>query len=297
MSEYFTFSTNPTSSIPEPQAPIWSDFNNESEMSKMMLLTKESNDANYWTNMRQVLNHDFNTLPKHRFKAWAYIMSIPFMSRTKFSEWIRFALNASAKDPLYREALQETFVGLSKDDFLNIYSLVDDFPTTMNRAQHLAHLVICGYTPEVLSKMDTIVELGAGIGEMTDIIYKLGFKGKYIIYDFPEVGQLQAWHHKQLGYDNVVYTSDVNDLVNADLCIATWSLTEMPLDLRDEILAKIGETKNWLVAYSNEIFGIDNAKYITEDFITRFTNHDMEIIPIPFIPWDKGTQYLTVKSR
>jgi hypothetical protein len=297
MSEYFTFNTTPTSSVPEPQAPIFPDFNHESDMSKRMFMAKQVNDNNYWKVMCEVINHDFNTLPKHRFKAWASVMMVPFMTRAKLTENIRVVLNAMNEDPFYAEVVKENFVGLTANDFNNIYAAFEDFPTTMNRIQHLAHLIICGYTPEVLSKMDTIVELGGGIGEMTDIIYKLGFKGKYILYDFPEVGQLQAWYHKQLGYDNVVHTSDLNDLVNADLCIATWSLTEMPLDLRDEVMAKIGDTKNWLVAYSNQIFGFDNAKYIAEDFIPRFTNHDVETIPLPYMPWDGGTNYLTVKTR
>jgi hypothetical protein len=79
--------------------------------------------------------------------------------------------------------------------------------------------------------------------------------------------------------------------------IGTWSFTEMPLDLRADIMGRIGNTKNWLISYSNEIFGINNDKYITEDFVPLFTEHDIEYRDIPFMPWDGGAKYLSVKHK
>jgi hypothetical protein len=294
MSEYFTFNTEQKPFIP---APIFPDFDPKSEMSAKIFNAKETNDMNFWSEMRQVLDHDFKTLPKDRFKSWASVMSVPFMTRTKGINYIAATLSAVTTDEVYAKALVENFVGLDKQDFDAFYSMFDDFPTTMNRIQQIAHLVICGYTKEKLAEMDTIVELGAGIGDLADVIYKLGFKGKYIIYDFPEVGQIQKWYHDQLGHKNIVHTDNLEDLENADLCIATWSLTEMPLELREEIMKKIGDSKNWLIAYSDNIFGLDNLKYITEDFLPRFTNHDITTIPIPHMTYDGDTKYVTVKSR
>lgn len=295
MTEYFNYNTNGIDAMTAP-SPLWSDFDINSKFSKQMIKAKEDNDENYWTLMREVFAHDLETLPLERFKMWASVNLIPFMSTNKNSNYIRIVLDAVSHDRIYLEALVENMIGLTKKDF-NQFSIFNDIPTTMNRIQHLAHLIICGYTPEALAKMDTIVELGAGIGEMADIVYKLGFKGKYIIYDFPEVGQIQKWYHDKSGLTSIVHTSEIDDLVAADLCIATWSLTEMPLDLRDQIIGKIINTKNWLIAYSNLIFGIDNAKYIAEEFIPQFTKHDVEYIDIPFMPWDGGTKYLTIKHK
>jgi hypothetical protein len=71
----------------------------------------------------------------------------------------------------------------------------------------------------------------------------------------------------------------------------------MPLDLRAEIMGRIGGTKNWLISYSNLIFGIDNDKYITEEFAPLFTEHDIEYTDIPFMPWDGGAKYISVKHK
>jgi hypothetical protein len=189
-------------------------------------------------------------------------------------------------------------IGCTQQDFIQYLSMFSDYPTTMNRIQALSHLLTMGIMPEDLEKMDTIVELGAGIGDLADIVYKLGFKGKYIIYDFPEVGRIQKWYHDQLGHTNVVHTDNLDDLVDADLMIATWSLTEMPLDLRDEVVKRIKNTKRWVIAYSNLIFGIDNAKWITEDFLPQFEeNYEITSMDIPFMPWDGGTKYLHMQAK
>jgi hypothetical protein len=246
--------------------------------------------------MREVFASDFENLPKERFKVWASVMTVPFMTRARFFDYFAAVLPAAKENSKIRYALEDPDIGITEQD-RGIYNLFEDFTTSMNRIQHMAHLVMNGWTPEKLAELDTIVELGGGIGDMADIVYKLGFKGKYVIYDFAEVGAIQKWYHDQLGHTNIVHTSDVNDLFDADLMIGTWSFTEMPIDLRNEIMSKIGQTKNWLIAYSNEIFGIDNDKYIREEFVPLFTQHDIEYSDIPFMPWDGGAKYLSIKHN
>lgn len=290
MTEYFRYSTEPANPAMTAPAPLACS----KETFEKMMAAKQANDGNYWTVMREVFAEDFENLPKERFKVWASVMTVPFMTRARFFDYFAAVLPAAKEDRRVRYALEDPDVGITEQD-RGIYNLFEDFTTSMNRVQHLAHLVLNKWTPDDLAKLDTIVELGGGIGDMADIIYKLGFKGKYVIYDFPEVGAIQKWYHDQLGYTNIVHTSDVNDLFDADLMIGTWSFTEMPVDLRNEIMAKIGGTKNWLIAYSNEIFGIDNDKYIREEFAPLFTQHDIEYTDIPFMPWDGGAKYLSIK--
>ena len=294
MSEYFTYNSMPKREDPRmtAQAPLATS----KEMFERMMSAKQVNDGNYWKTMCEVFASDLENLPMERFKVWASTMSVPFMTRARFTDYIGPVLMAAKASQTVRDALEEPMIGMTEQDY-PIYAMFEDYRTTMNRIQHMAHLITTGWGPAELSKLDTIVELGGGIGDMADIVYKLGFKGKYIIYDFAEVGKIQKWYHDQLGHTNIVHTSDVNDLVGADLMIGTWSFTEMPLDLRAEIMGKIGGTKNWLISYSNQIFGIDNDKYITEDFAPLFTEHDIEYRDIPFMPWDGGAKYLSVKLK
>ncbi len=277
---------------------IWPEFDINSENSIKLRKAKSVEDKNYWSTLREIISHDCDTLPMERFKVWASVMNVPFMSEPRYSEYIRITLSAINANPLYAKAILEPMVGMSEEDYHSRFQVFFDFPTTMNRIQCLSHLIVNGYTPEKLQSMETIIELGAGIGEMADVVYKLGFKGKYIIYDFPEISRIQRWYHNELGHDNVMYTDKAEELVNADLLIATWSLTEMPLDLRHEIMKNVDKTENWLIAYSNHIFGIDNKKYIEEDFLSKFDEgYKKQFIDIPFMPWHGGTKYLSVQKK
>ena len=293
MAEYFTYNALPPKEDPAMTQP--GPLAVDKETFEKMMKAKQENGPGYWTVMREVFAKDFAELPKQRFKVWASTMTVPFMARSRFIEYINVVTSWASVNQTVRDALIDTGVGMTADDY-QLYRVFDDFPTTMNRVQHMAHLAINGWGPDELSKLDTIVELGGGIGDMADIVCKMGFKGKYIIYDFPEVGAIQKWYHDELGHDNIVHTSDLNDLVDADLCIATWSFTEIPLDLRDQVMEKIGNTKNWLIAYSNQIFGIDNDKYIRETFVPQIEEYsEISYTDIPFMPWDGGAKYLSAK--
>lgn len=295
MASQFVYSTTP--SVPEIPGPIFPDFDPNSPMSQKMIRAKQLDDGSYWTTMREVFAHDFQTLPKERFKVWASTLNVPFICRTRYMRYMAAASDLIVNDPKFFHALQEPMVGCTPRDYVNFLQVFDDYHTSYNRIIHAGHLKFCGYTSEQLANMDTIVELGAGIGDMADIIHKLGFKGKYIIYDFPEIGAVQKWYHNKLGHKNIVHTSSVEDLEDADLCIGTFSLTEMPVDLRNDIVGKIKNTKNWLISFSRSIFGIDNVEWIDKDLVPLFTNHDVEFQDIESMPWHGGARYLTIKQK
>lgn len=291
----FVYNTSPNPN--RNQIPIFPDWDPQSPMSIKMHNAKNNEGDNFWETMREVFKHDFETLPKDRFKMWASVWAVPFVTRRKFAYNTAVAMSAAIQDPVYASALVEPIIGCTRDDFTKYLSVFDDFDTTNTRLLHMSYLIDCGYTRQQLEKMDTIVELGAGLGEMCDIIHKLGFKGKYIIFDLPEVSAMQKWYHDKLGYKNITYTSDISDLpVDSDLCVATWSLTEMPIDLRNNIIEQIKDTKNWLVGYSTQIFNINNKDWIDSTLLSVVGNKKVETINIPHMPWHGGSFYLTIKS-
>jgi hypothetical protein len=293
--EYFTYNTQPKVTLHPKMATPAPLFSSEDSY-KRIVEAKQKNGNTFWDTMRVAFEEDYKNLPLQRFKVWGSVMTIPFMTRAVFSDYVRIVLNVANENDVLKNALVEPMVGMTEMDYDQFYSIFHDVKTTMNRIQHAAHLIYTDWVEDIKG-LNTIIDIGSGIGEMADIVYKLGFKGKYIIYDFPEVIQIQKWHHKQLGLENIEYISNYEELKPADLCISTWALTEMPLELRENILNKIGGTKNWLIAYSNLIFNLDNDKYIAEDFVPKFNNHNIEYIDIPFMNWDGGTKYLSIKEK
>jgi hypothetical protein len=287
--EYFQYSTTP-----ELLGPIWSDFDPQSKHSQLLIKAKQENDENYWTHMRKVFDHDCDTLPMDRFKVWMSVFQVPLMSNSKHSSYIRDALNAS---PIVQNILEEPFIGCNQKDFDMFFRVFGDNQMSMNRMQHYGHLSAFKFNPK---KYSSIIELGAGVGEMADIVMQLGFNGSYTIYDFAEVSRIQKYLHEQRGYSNITYTSDYRDITPHDLCIATWSFTEMPFELRYKIrdLLKDG-TRDYLIAYSNQIFGYDNKQWMNTEFIAQFdvNKYEIDLIDIPWMPWDGGTSYLFIKSK
>lgn len=288
------------SSAPQQKllGPIWPDFDQNSNKAKNLVQIKSTNGPNYWSEMRKVFDYDCKTLPLDRFKAWTSIMSVPLMSNHRHSEYIRLALQYANESDVYKEALIDPLYGMNEDDYNQFYSLFSDIKTTMNRVQLLGHLIMTGFTHEKLMSMDSILEIGAGVGDMADIIYKLGFKGKYYIYDFEELKPFQQYNHNQSNLETtwVHNTEDLSKLNEFDLTIATWSLTEMPLDFRDEFLSSF-KTKNWLLAYSKKIFGIDNQKWVNDKFLNILEGKEVLFIDIPWMPWDSGTAYIVATEK
>lgn len=112
-----------------------------------------------------------------------------------------------------------------------------------------------------------ITEFGGGYGCMAKLMNNLGFRGKYMIFDIPEFLALQKYYLRSSNTDGnfhfINQTEKIDDL-NPDIFIATWSLSESPVELRDEFLKKIGKPKYVLMAYQANFETIDNVKYFQE---------------------------------
>lgn len=147
---------------------------------------------------------------------------------------------------------------------------------TVHQAYHLARWLSLGYsmyTPE------TVVEIGGGYGEMARIWRKAGYRGRYLIYDFPELQALQKFYLEQNGIDDVEFISSLPK--QSDFYIALWSLSEIPLDERARLFEGVADTGHLLIAYQDAWEEIDNNAY--------FKGWPGRIEPIEHLP---GNYYL-----
>lgn len=147
---------------------------------------------------------------------------------------------------------------------------------------HCYHLM--QFQKEMNIAMDTvdfIVEFGGGYGSMCRLFHKLGFHGRYVIFDFSECGAIQTFFLKSLHIPvvgpvstwerGVRCVSDVDELLQlvddcearlpSSLFIATWSISESPLELRNRVFNKILALNAFLIAYQKSFSGIDNLDY------------------------------------
>lgn len=263
---------------------IWSDFDENSEWSLKARDAKNRNQEDFWPIMREVIDHDCDTLPLTRFRLWASLALIPLVERSKRWKFMGAAFNGANRWTDVEKALEENWVGIPDTFAREELGAIDDFNTSMHRVQNVGHLMLCRFNPFEIARYKSIVEIGAGYGDMCDVIHKMGFTGKYTIYDFPEVQRVQKYYLENNNIKDVNYISEPDQLETADLIIGTWSISEIPMELREKIMSRIKDSPNWLVAYQDNAFNgawtnsdyfhtfFENKKYLEN--IIRYSDYD-----------------------
>ena len=162
-------------------------------------------------------------------------------------------------------------------------------------------------TGREISSFDNIFEFGGGFGNMCRLIHKLGFTGEYTIYDIPEFSCLQKLYlqgHELISSKGIDITSDKIKLISTlkesekgdaqfennkkTLFIATWSLSESPIDLREKILKMLPSECSFLIAYQSHFDEISNVEYF-DNIMNSFNTKKWIKLPIKQL---SGSYYL-----
>jgi hypothetical protein len=180
----------------------------------------------------------------------------------------------------WENALQESPVGHP--------TYYDDFPSSsgnlIHQAYHLAQFE--KLTGIDIGQASFIFEFGGGYGSLCRLVHRLNFKGRYVIYDLPPFSALQLFFLKMncissmtssayagKASNEVICVSEFKHLesiladdVNMDdaVFIATWSLSETPVSLRQTILSLVKQFRAFLVAYQGCFGNIDNMGFFDE---------------------------------
>jgi hypothetical protein len=121
---------------------------------------------------------------------------------------------------------------------------------------------------------------------MCRLFHRLGFHGRYAIFDFAEFSSLQQFFLKSLDMPlhsiesfrqtghGVVTVSDIAQLEGLttellpvsqrSLFIATWSLSETSLELRRRVLELASSFDAFLFAYQDRFGEVDNDRFFTD---------------------------------
>jgi len=131
-----------------------------------------------------------------------------------------------------------------------------------------------------INTYDHIFEIGGGAGDFAKFILRNGFKGEYSIIDIPSTFKVSKKNLK--GY-NVNFLNKLPAVIPKNsLLISTWGLSEIPLEERTVIQE---DFKGGIIAYQQQIFGVDNAKYFKDWKGCRLN--------MPWVAWDGGSYFLS----
>jgi hypothetical protein len=147
---------------------------------------------------------------------------------------------------------------------------------SLNLGHQFRHLRKWATNPsEELSKVDRVVEFGAGFGMMCWIVFQLGFDKDYVIVDNGGTSSLQKRYLEatltEEQFQKIRWVKTLEELTPhlgpADLFIAMWSVSETPDATLEKVLVELQERKpRLLFAYQEEFKGRNNS-----EFINRFS--------------------------
>ena len=243
----------------------------------------------FWDELRHELRRDLLEKDISNFFGWKIIRTM-FYSQT-VKEPLEY-LQKRFDWPQWKKAIERAPIGKPKSCSL--------FPESNENIIHQAHHIaqLLDKTGCKIEELDEIVEFGGGYGCMCRLFFRLGFKGKYIIYDLPELLVLQEYFLSQtVGIQNITFVHDPNMLEKQisgnNLFIATWSLSETDFDLREKVFSILNSPKYFLIAYRGVFKGINNTEYFAK-FVQKRFNYMWHDWKVPYLP---GNEHYLIGER
>ncbi len=164
-----------------------------------------------------------------------------------------------------------------------------------------------------VNDLDCVCEFGGGYGSMCRLFFNLGFRGRYLILDLPAFSALQRYFLKTVGLpvlstkmfeetdcgvSCISHADELRQFVsnrsrwNKSLFVATWSISETSIEVRESILPMTSEFEFFLLAYQDRFREVDNTAFFNrwKESNRDVTWHGWQIEHIP------GSSYL-VGSR
>lgn len=156
-------------------------------------------------------------------------------------------------------------------------------PSSGNLLHHAYHLA--QFEEQMgcaVHEMDVVVEFGGGYGSMCRLLYNMGFRGQYLMFDLAHFSHLQRFFLKASRHP-LVGAQDEAPAVDGIACLssfdalkvtlqsfapqarkmfmATWSLSEVPVPLREKVLPLFNSFDTYLIGYQGSFGEVDNVAY------------------------------------
>jgi len=166
-----------------------------------------------------------------------------------------------------------------------------------NRIRQVYHLKkFTDYADIDVKTIKNIIEVGGGYGCMARIFSKINRSCNYLIFDTEEVNCLQYYYLKlnklNVKFETIKANFNLTKSIillkkklfstnGNSLFIANWSISEMPIKLREKILKYIFNVNYILISFQDKFENINNIKYFKKIKIDlEKRNFNVEISPL-----------------
>jgi len=232
------------------------------------------NAEKFWLETSQQLYSLASKKDPQHFLQWPAIQKVMFVNTkpyvVKEYSYLRRHRQWSS---LWKYVLQENKVG-SPTPFL-LYP--KSSPNLIHLAYHIARFQ--NQFKENIVDADFVLEFGGGYDGMCRLFHNMGFKGQYVIFDLPAFSALQVYYLSLLRLnakcgvnpEGVSCISKITELeqileesFKKKMFIATWSISETPISLRNAFLKCVENFDLLLIAYQSAFFDVNNIRYFAE---------------------------------
>lgn len=229
----------------------------------------------HWEYWRNQLWHLAQTKPAATFCAWPCVYHTMLQNH-----WPKV---------IYAEVAEmQAIIGKLPADYSAPVEQANNHSQEQNNLRQMYHLFKWEQvTGRRIADLESIVEIGGGYGALCLMAKRMGFRGKYTIYDLPEFSALQQWYLDAAGVEGVTFATGKpprffsKNQKYFDLHIGIYSLSEMPMDARDEVLFGF-PAWSYLYLLSGKWETYDNVDYFQNRIsFEKIQWHHEELTHIP----------------
>lgn len=270
--------------FPENQVYQINDKYFKEFMEKSKVIIDSSIKGNEWSDFMEEIYDNFLTKDKNSFLRFPIVQNTLHPAHYSLSsKYFNFLKDKDIYLKYLSKCSVESPVGNPFAD-LN-YKLSS--PLLIQHAHHL-YTILTSFNIKI-DHLESIFEYGAGYGSFSRLLKNSGFRNTHIIYDLEFMTLLQKMYlksvfndgvNKNIGnLDNINWISRIEDVLRLDienkensLFIATWSLSETPLDVRDKFIPIIKKHKYIFITYQRDFYETDNVSYF-KNFKSEIDTH------------------------
>lgn len=214
------------------------------------------------------------------FLSWNVIRKTMFL---EYDPYIKHEFNYLKKNKI--KLLKESSFGAPTRLYFYPFSSAN----LIHHQYHLARLLE-NFRIQI-NQIDYVLEFGGGYGSMARVFYKMGFNGKYTIYDFAAFNSIQKYYLRNVIFGNntalekcLTFYNEYDHLKDIDpkLCnklfLATWSISETSLEFRNDFFNQLPHFQYYLIAFQHNFHDINNL-----DFFHKWSNESKSDIDWKFV--------------
>ncbi|MBF0501997.1 MAG: hypothetical protein HQM09_17795 [Candidatus Riflebacteria bacterium] len=254
-----------------------------------------SDAGNEWSRNRLRLRSLILQEDPRSFLHWDVIRQTMFVGNVEYVAAELFFLQKSGLWDRYQQGIRETDFGCPEFSWT--------YPKSSPNLIHHAYTIGCfeKVSGKSVNEFKTVFEFGGGYGSMCRLFHQLGFQGKYIIFDFPDLSALQSYYLTSIGLKVKSIESFSHEMSGVfclstpdaykkfmksgqDACfLGTWSVSETPEAVRGDLFAFLPSFDHYIIAFQERYNELNNVHFFQKFSEARPGLHWYQT-PIPHLP-------------